>query len=243
MTDRFWCAAGVPTPPPLVEVPFTAPTDDGPCYVEVYEHVAPGPAPAPETSREIGASLAGLHRTPIGSGLPTHRRIAVARARLVGSRAPGDRKARLRVQLHHLEALLESCGGPVGLIHTDASNLNRVYGESGPVWVDWEYAGAGPYAFDVALAFGACWRFEGPEAAQELLEGYFAAGGPAPPAAVTTLFGAYEVVAAADIHAGYDVPALAAEARLRAEALGDPLRVLRFHRQADLLAGPAPPRA
>jgi hypothetical protein len=212
--------------------------------VEAYERLSPVGA---VSAREVGVALAGLHATdpavlppPAGAErLRPQVRLAVSRARLGGVLADrhGPWFDGACVVAEALDDAVERCGslgGPVRLVHTDASPDNLLSTATGPAWVDWEYAGAGPPALDVALAAGDRWRFAGPDAAAELLAGYWGAGGCARPEDVFVLSGVRDAVGAADVFPPRRGAAWRRLAGQRLGSLAEPGRATRWEALASL---------
>jgi Ser/Thr protein kinase RdoA (MazF antagonist) len=189
----------VRTPVALSPVPLSIQLGGGvTASVEVYERLYPCRAPTPA---EIGEALAELHLASAGATLPPTTRLAVSRARLDAVLQGPWRRAAVDLAAN-LDAVAELCAAldsPHCLVHGDVSAANLLVDDAGVAWIDWEYAGAGPAALDVALAVGEMWRFSSAAAAADLLSAYVTAGGIAPVEHVVLLSGVRDVVGAADV--------------------------------------------
>lgn len=129
----------------------------------------------PARLRALGPVLARLHGSPVD--LPPHRvRAPAERYAAVLRPAAGDRDRAAIEELLGLAARHET-GRPARPVHGDVTAGNLL-GHASPLLVDWEYAGAGDPAFDLATVLA---LHEVPGRGRDaLLEAYVEAGGPVP---------------------------------------------------------------
>lgn len=156
----------------------------GRCLLEEWvdgESLAATPT-SPTLLVECGRALADIHRTPLGSGISDPTDSASGRERVRYDLASLHRADRLtRPEVEALLAMADATAvpdGPCGLVHLDYCGENIVFhAERGPVCIDNETVGTGPFAFDCARTVTR-WSLDA-QSRRRFLDGYVAAGGPA----------------------------------------------------------------
>jgi len=130
--------------------------------------------------RTLGATLAGVHRTPT-SGLPPFNPLRSARVRLSQSHhlMTADEQHFLDQALARAEHLASAVRRMNCFIHGDFNTSNILNAPARPVVIDFEYVGIGNPAWDVAKVAHRSHRFAGHPAADfdEYYGAYRAAGG------------------------------------------------------------------
>jgi aminoglycoside phosphotransferase (APT) family kinase protein len=142
-------------------------------FVEAYERLYTVSG-AQASVGATGTLLAELHQLVVAELRPV-RRLEAVKAAHTGS----ARDAEFREHFAQAQRAVEQCAGPLVLCHGDATVTNLLITSKGSRWVDLEFSGLGPAAFDVALEVGRALRFSGRAQAREFAEAYIGAGGPA----------------------------------------------------------------
>jgi thiamine kinase-like enzyme len=121
------------------------------------------------------------------------------------------------------DELIATTGGPWGLVHMDPTSGNLLDTAGGWVWVDFEYAGLGPLALDLALTTRRILRSRGPERAAQYLAGYVDGGGVVETVEILRLAPIADVLSAIDECIKWRDPSTHEEAQRRLGILDDPL--------------------
>jgi aminoglycoside phosphotransferase (APT) family kinase protein len=114
---------------------------------------------SPAQIEQLGAVVAGVHRTPFGSTTDTIASYAEARRRHIfgglpwlRDPLPADLREPLRAAADALGALDAASPEPLALLHGDIALGNVLWGPD-PVLIDWEYARVGDPADEIAYLF------------------------------------------------------------------------------------------
>ncbi|HEX6572650.1 MAG TPA: phosphotransferase, partial [Steroidobacteraceae bacterium] len=173
----------------------------------------------------VAHSLASLHALPAPHDLRSVHFAAQAAA-LEAAFEPGRTECQLAARAVEVFAALRADGTSPALCHHDLNPLNLLTDASGRLWlVDWEYAGLGDTAFDLA-SFASQHGLQSRQR-NVLVDAYRAAGGSAEPVRLERALWAFDYVqwlwyraALAQPGAGLDTEV----ARVRADRLATSLR-------------------
>jgi aminoglycoside phosphotransferase (APT) family kinase protein len=167
-------------------------------WVETYQRLTPTTAEL-GTWQIVGERLAALHALEPDPTLRPARRLTASRARL--AQASQSLSDELLPHFDQATQTLISTPGPQVLCHADAHRGNLLYLSTGPVWVDFEYAGLAPAAYDLAFTLGDIVRYApgNPNSnSADFIAGYCHAGGQPDLAAVLALSRIRDICGVAD---------------------------------------------
>ena len=228
LATAAFAAAALGCPAPLQNFPEIVELPEGEYEIELYERIDVDPSRKPNMA-DLGAALAALHAVDISAAnLRPQIRTAVSRKR-VQHHDPAV-QAQMLSLFNDAERALSESTGPLVFCHGDATTTNLVWDrqKAAFTFVDFEYSGLAPSAFDVASTATGLLRFVDRPTSRAFIDSYREAGGQFDPSDFAVLGGIRDLCGAADFSAAGKGTPRAATFQHRFNSFNDLFRSTRW---------------